>query len=80
MFLCIEGFFPDGHEDEFLQFELDVPVEFNDAVLDLVGWKSLDDGAQYGSMDLTSTQVVRLEEILGETIPHDLDISISVLA
>lgn len=80
MFLCIEGFFPDGHPDEFLQFELDVSPEFNQAVLDLVGWKSLAEGVKYGVVDLTPAQVVQIENVLGKSIPKDLDIGISVLA
>ncbi|MHC8337402.1 pyocin S6 family toxin immunity protein [Pseudomonas sp. HLT2-19-2] len=80
MFLCIEGFFPDGHKDEFLQFELDVSPEFNQAVLDLVGWESLADGVRHGVVDLTAAQVMQIENVLGKPIPSELDICISVLA
>ncbi|MHC8355933.1 pyocin S6 family toxin immunity protein [Pseudomonas sp. LB3P81] len=80
MYLCVEGFFPDGHPDEFLQFELDVLPEFNQAVLDLVGWNSLADGVRHGVVDLTAAQVRQIEKVLGRSIPSDLDICISVLA
>lgn len=80
MYLCIAGFFPDGHENEFVQFELDVAPELNQAVLDLVGWKSLEEGVRQGVVDLTATQVIQIENVLGKPIPNELDICISVLA
>ncbi|MEG1038522.1 MAG: pyocin S6 family toxin immunity protein [Hafnia sp.] len=80
MYLCIAGFFPDGHEDEFVQFELDVAPEFNQAVLEVVGWKSLQAGVKDGVVELTAIQVARIEAILGKSIPRELDICISVMA
>ncbi|TDF77650.1 pyocin S6 family toxin immunity protein [Pseudomonas sp. H9] len=80
MYLCIEGFFPDGHEDEFVQFELDVAQEFNQAVLEVVGWKSLQAGVKEGVVDLTTTQIAQIETILGKSIPREFDICISVMA
>lgn len=80
MVLCIEGFFPDGHENQFLQFELDAAPEFNQKILELVGWKSLQDGVNYGVLDLTEKQVRGIEDILGKSIPSELDLCISVFA
>ncbi|MGY3255145.1 pyocin S6 family toxin immunity protein [Pseudomonas chlororaphis] len=80
MFLCIAGFFPDGHENEYVQFELDVAPGFNQAVLDLVGWSSLEEGVKHGVVALTATQVRQIESVLGQPIPSDLDICISVFA
>ncbi len=80
MFLCIAGFFPDGHENEFVQFELDVAPEFNQTVLDLVGWNSLEEGVKHGVVALIATQVRQIENVLGKPIPSDLDICISVFA
>ncbi len=80
MFLCIAGFFPDGHENEFVQFELDVAPEFSQAVLDLVGWGSLEEGVRHGVVELTATQARQIENVLGKPMPSDLDICISVSA
>ncbi|MDD2050166.1 pyocin S6 family toxin immunity protein [Pseudomonas putida] len=80
MFLCIEGFFPDSHENQFVQFELDVAPEFNQAVLEVVGWESLQAGVKEGVVDLTTAQITQIEMILGRSIPRELDICISVLA
>ncbi|WP_124301468.1 pyocin S6 family toxin immunity protein [Pseudomonas chlororaphis] len=80
MFLCIAGFFPDGHENECVQFELDVAPKFNQAVLDRVGWSSLEEGVRHGVVALTATQVRQIESVLGQRIPSDLDICISVFA
>jgi len=80
MYLCIAGFFPDGHENEFVQYELDVAPEFNQAVLDVVGWESLQDGVKHGVVGLSSQQVVQIENVLGTSMPKELDICISVFA
>ena len=80
MFLCIEGFFPEGHENEFVQFELDVAPEFNQTVLDLVGWESLQDGVRHDVVELTEEQARLIGGVLGKPIPSELDICISVLA
>lgn len=80
MVLCIEGFFPDGHENQFLQFELNVAPEFNQKVLKSVGWNSLQDGVNYGVLDLTEKQVREIEDILGYPMPSELDLCISVFA
>lgn len=80
MYLCIAGFFPDGHENEFVQYELDVAPEFNQAVLDVVGWVSLQDGVKHGVLGLSSQQVGQIENVLGTSMPKELDICISVFA
>jgi len=80
MFLCIEGFLPEGYENEFVQFELDVAPEINQAVLDLVGWESLQDGVRHGVVELTEEQARLIGGVLGKPIPSELDICISVLA
>jgi hypothetical protein len=80
LFLCIEGFFREGHENEFVQFELDVTPELNQIVLDLVGWESLQDGVRHGVIELTAAQARKIEDVLGKPIPGEFDICISVLA
>ncbi|MBV4486201.1 hypothetical protein HU727_011420 [Pseudomonas sp. SWRI153] len=80
MVLCIEGFFPDGHENQLLHFELDIAPEFHKKVLKLVGWKSLQDGVNYGVLELTAKQAREIEDILGKSMPSELDLCISVFA
>ncbi|WP_425313535.1 pyocin S6 family toxin immunity protein [Pseudomonas putida] len=73
-------FFPDGHENQFVQFELDVAPAFNQAVLEVVVWESLQAGLKEGVVDLTTTQITQIETILGRSIPREFDICISVMA
>ncbi|WP_414890061.1 pyocin S6 family toxin immunity protein [Pseudomonas chlororaphis] len=80
MYLCITGFLPDEANDDSLQCELDVAPEFNQAVLDLVGWSSLEEGVRHGVVELITVQVRQIESVLGQPIPSDLDICISVFA
>jgi hypothetical protein len=49
-------------------------------VLDLVGWKSFQDGVRHGVVELTAGQAGQIEDVLGKSIPSELDIRISVLA
>ncbi|UVE48720.1 hypothetical protein KS461_13475 [Pseudomonas chlororaphis] len=80
MYLCITGFLPDEANDDSLQYELDVAPEFNQAVLDLVGWNSLEESVRHGVVELTAAQVRQIESVLGQPIPSDLDVCISVFA
>ncbi|WP_412072544.1 pyocin S6 family toxin immunity protein [Pseudomonas fluorescens] len=59
---------------------MDVAPELNQAVLDLVGWKSFQDGVRHGVVELTAGQAGQIEDVLGKSIPSELDIRISVLA
>jgi hypothetical protein len=63
-----------------VQFDLDVAPEFNQIVLDLVGWESLQDGVRHGVIELTAAQARKIQDVLGKPIPSEFDICISVLA
>jgi len=80
MFLCLEGFSPPDHGDDFVQFELDVSPKSNQAVLDVVGWRSLEEGVRDGVVELTAEQVRKIEAVLGKPIQNELEISIGVYA
>ncbi|VVO09749.1 pyocin S6 family toxin immunity protein [Pseudomonas fluorescens] len=41
MYLCIGGFLPDSAEDDSLKFELDLDDSFNDEIVQLLGYRSL---------------------------------------
>ncbi|WP_349292771.1 pyocin S6 family toxin immunity protein [Pseudomonas sp. MWU12-2037] len=56
MYLCITGFLVDNSVDSSLKYELDVCPEFEQAVMEVLGWKSLADECD-GDLPLTSDQV-----------------------
>jgi len=77
MFLWISGFLKGDDEDDSLKFNLNVAREHEAAVMDTIGWKSLDESAD-GEWLLTGAQTQQLNQILGEELPKDLDLFISV--
>ncbi|UVJ46429.1 pyocin S6 family toxin immunity protein [Pseudomonas sp. LS1212] len=79
MYLCITGFLPDNAEDDSLKYELDVDISFNDQIVQLLGHRSLNAMAE-GLWPLTSEQVAQISELIGQTIPTDLEILIGVEA
>jgi hypothetical protein len=79
MYLCITGFLPDSFEDSSLKYELDVPSEFEQRVMDILGWKSLAAEAD-GELLLTPEQVSRIADAVKQSLPDNLDIFIGVVA
>ena len=70
-FLLISGFYPEPNPDNTLQYEKDVPQEFEKEVLTAMGWESLAD-VPIGENDLTSDQAVAVFAVLGDSIKDDL--------
>lgn len=79
MYLCITGFLPDSFEDSSLKYELDVAPEFEQRVMDILGWKSLDAEAD-GELPLTREQVSQISNVVEEFLPDNLDMFIGVVA
>ncbi|GAA0396060.1 hypothetical protein SAMN05421862_101201 [Pseudomonas extremaustralis] len=79
MFLWISGFLPGDNEDDSLKFELDVPHEFEQGVLDVLGWSDLHSSPD-GDWLLSPVQVQQIASIVGEPLPMDLDLFIGVTA
>jgi len=79
MYLCITGFLPDSFEDSSLKYELDVAPEFEQRVMDILGWKSLDAEAD-GELPLTREQVSQIADVVEEPLPDNLDMFIGVVA
>ncbi|HDS1736185.1 pyocin S6 family toxin immunity protein [Pseudomonas sp. BP8] len=79
MYLCITGFLPDSFQDSALKYELDVAPEFEQRVMDILGWNSLAAEAD-GELPLTHEQVSRIADAVNETLPHNFDMFIGVVA
>lgn len=79
MYLSISGFLPDENEDDSLKFDLDLKESYNSRILQLLGHRSLNAMAE-GEWLLTKEQVIELSQIIGESLPTDLDLYIGVLA
>ncbi|MFJ2466632.1 hypothetical protein ATI02_2332 [Pseudomonas baetica] len=79
MYLCITGFLPDSFEDSSLKYELDVAPEFEQRVMDILGWKSLEAEAD-GELPLTREQVSQIADVVEESLPDNLDMFIGVVA
>lgn len=79
MFLEITGFLKDDNEDDSIKFELDVHPQFEQAVMDVLGWESLKAEAE-GDLPLTTVQIKKIAATINEHIPTDLDMFIGVRA
>jgi hypothetical protein len=79
MYLCITGFLPDSFEDSSLKYELDVAPEFEQRIMDILGWKSLDAEAD-GELPLTREQVSQIADVVEKSLPDNLDMFIGVVA
>ncbi len=79
MFLWISGFLPGDNEDDSLKYELDVSHEFEQRVLDVLGWPDLGSSPD-GDWLLNAVQVQQISNIVGESLPTDLDLFIGVTA
>lgn len=79
MYLCITGFLPDDVDDDSLKYELNVSSEFEQAVMEILGWKSLAAEAD-GELPLTKEQARQIASAIKESLPDDLDMFIGVQA
>ncbi|MFL6606883.1 pyocin S6 family toxin immunity protein [Pseudomonas alvandae] len=79
MYLSISGFLPAEDEDDSLKFDLDLNESYNSRILQLLGHSSLNAMSE-GEWLLTKEQVIELSQIIGESLPTDLDLYIGVLA
>lgn len=79
MNLYITGFLIDDTEDSSLKFDLDVPPEYEKAVMDILGWKDLAMEAD-GDLPLNTQDVQKISVVLGNALPEDLDLFIGVVA
>lgn len=77
MFLWISGFLTGDDEDDSLKYDFTVRPELEVAVMDVLGWKSLDESAD-GEWLLTGEQVQQIAKVLNEQLPTELDLFIGV--
>lgn len=79
MFLWISGFLKDDAEDDALKFDLVVKREYEDAVLEILGWESLEESPD-GEWLLSIEQVGQVSTAVNEPLPSNLDVFIGVRA
>jgi len=79
MFLEITGFLAGDNEDDSIKFELDVGPEFEQAVMDVLGWDSLAAEAN-GELPLTGRQIQQIEIAIHQPLPKELELFIGVRA
>jgi DNA-directed RNA polymerase sigma subunit (sigma70/sigma32) len=77
MYLYISGFLPDDDEDDSLKYKIKIQHQFEQQIMDLLGWESLAKEAD-GELQLTVDQVREIRSITNEDIPVDLDVFIGV--
>lgn len=77
MFLWISGFLKDDAEGDALKFDLVVKPEYEDAVLKILGWESLDESPD-GEWQLSVEQLGLVSIAVNEPLPSDLDVFIGV--
>jgi hypothetical protein len=64
-FIAISGFYPEPNPDNSLQYDKDVPLELEAAVLAAMGWKSQHD-LPSGVTVLTPEQALAIMALLGD--------------
>jgi hypothetical protein len=79
MNLYITGFLKDDSVDSSLKYELDVPSDLEQSVMDILGWKDLAEECN-GELPLTSQDVQRISTAISQSLPLDLDLFIGVVA
>ncbi|AZD15548.1 pyocin S6 family toxin immunity protein [Pseudomonas chlororaphis] len=79
MHLYLTGFLSDGFDDTSLKYELDVAPEFEQKVMDILGWESLAAEAD-GELPLSNEQVMQIAAAIKESLPGHLDMFIGVVA
>lgn len=78
MHLYITGFLVDDHGDDSLKYDLDVAPEFEQAVMDVLGWKSLVEESD-GELPLTHHQIQKISSVIKAPLPGNLDLFIGVV-
>lgn len=79
MFLEITGFLAEDSEDSSIKFELDVQPEFENAVMDILGWENLAAECD-GELPLTEEQVRKISSAINEHLPVTLNMFIGARA
>jgi hypothetical protein len=79
MFLNITGFLPGDGEDSSLKYDLDVSPEFEEAILSILGWNSLEEESD-GEFKLSANQVEQISLAIKEQLPIGLELYIGVRA
>jgi hypothetical protein len=77
MHLCISGFLLDSTEDDLLKFEFVPDGLFNDQVVQLLGYKNFY-AMPAGEWLLTREQTEKISELIGQSLPANLKLYISV--
>lgn len=77
MFLRIAGFLPDEAGDDSLKYRLRVSQEHEQAVMDILGWKSMAEESD-GELELTTPQVKAISLATHEELPLAMEYFISV--
>lgn len=79
MNLYITGFLKDDSADSSLKYELDVPSDLEQSVMDILGWEDLAQECD-GELLLTLQDVQRISTAISQSLPLDLDLFIAVVA
>lgn len=79
MRICVTGFLPDDSDDDSIKFELIVPKDQQQAVMDALGWRDLTEEAD-GELLLTDEQADKVSGAIGKAFPKGLDFFIGVIA
>lgn len=77
MHLWISGFLDEDNEDDSLKYSLTVLPEFEQAVMDILGWQSLAAECD-GELLLTTEQIRKISTAINEQFPTELDLFIGV--
>ncbi|SDV00293.1 pyocin S6 family toxin immunity protein [Pseudomonas mucidolens] len=77
MHLWISGFLDEDNEDDSLKYSLTVLPEFEQAVMDILGWQSLAAECD-GELLLTTEQIRKISTAINEQLPTELDLFIGV--
>jgi len=77
MHLWISGFLDEDNEDDSLKYSLTVLPEFEQAVMDILGWQSLAAECD-GELLLTTEQIRKISIAINEQLPTELDLFIGV--
>lgn len=74
MLIAITGFLADASEDDSIKLKIHAKPDAEQAVMDLMGWESLETG--YAGIPLTSNQAQQISAVIQASIPIDLDLYI----
>jgi hypothetical protein len=79
MLLWISGFLKGEDEDDSLKYDLTVQPKHEVAVIDILGWKSLNESPD-GEWLLTAEQAQQIAVAINKQLPVELDLFIGVRA